>query len=179
MNEEIIASRYAQALFDLAVKHGNVEQAGEALAGIAEMAFSDKAMLNFWKSPLVERARKSAALAAIVKKTGTDGFLAAGLDYLLEKDRLALLKYIARSFRRLAERHLKLLTVRLTTVRPLPPEKMENIRRVLREKTGRTIKLDNTQDPCILGGVVMRVENTLLDGSVRGQLERLKRELAG
>jgi F-type H+-transporting ATPase subunit delta len=177
MNREIIATRYARALFDLAVEKGRVEEVGDALDRIAPLAVADRLMAEFWESPMVERERKKAALEQIIRKSGVSGLSENALRLLVERDRLHLLKYIAHVFRRYADAHLNRASVRVTTAKPLAPQKLENISRMLRQKTGKTIYLENVQDASIVGGMVIRVGNTVFDKSIRGRLEMFRREL--
>ena len=177
MNQEIIASRYARALFDLAVEKGRVEEVGETLERVAPLAVADRHMAEFWESPMVERESKKAALEEIIRRGGVTGLSESALRLLVERDRFHLLRYIARIFRRYADAHLNRASVRVTTATPLAPQKLENISRLLREKTGKTIYIENVQDASIVGGMVIRVGNTVFDESVHGRLEMLRREL--
>jgi F-type H+-transporting ATPase subunit delta len=179
MNEEIIASRYARAIFDIAVEGGDVEEMDRALDRAARAAAGDKELESFWASPIIERSRKREVLDRVIESMGISGSLEAALRFLLEKERFYLLKYVARSFHTLAREYLNLATVKLTTAIPLSAEEMEEVQQRLQEKTGKTIVIEQERDPSILGGFVVRIENTVFDGSARGRLERLARGLAG
>lgn len=179
MNEEIIASRYAKAFFDMAVEQGNVEEMDGALDQVARATLGDEQLHEFWSSPVIERSEKRSVLDNVIRSAGIGGGLEAYLRLLVEKGRFHLLNYIARAFRELAREHLNRATVKLTTARPLSAEQLEKVRRGLQHKTGKTIEIAQEHDPGILGGIVVRIKNTIFDGSVRGRLQRLERELAG
>jgi len=177
MNEEIIASRYARALFDLAVEKDCVAEAADSLTAVAGAVVADRNAEKFWASPMVEAAKKQAALEDVIRRAGAGGFVETALRFLGEKERVGLLRYIARGFTRLADEHLKRSSVTVTTQAALPAESLESIRRILRGKTGKTIRLRNTVSPEMLGGMVVRIDNTIFNASVRGRLEWLRREL--
>jgi F-type H+-transporting ATPase subunit delta len=174
MNEELIASRYSRALFDAAVEKGCVEELGDTLARIAGAVVFDRAAEAFWESPMVEHERKKAAIEKIIGKGGISPFAAAALRVLLEKERVGLLKYIAQGYNRLADVFLKRTNVVVSTRVPLSAEALEKLRRILEAKTGRTAKVQNELNPKMLGGIVVRIGNTVFDASVRGRLEQLR-----
>lgn len=179
MNEEIIATRYARAIFDIAVEGRNVEETDRALDSIARSTMGDKEARRFWSSAAVERSRKKSVLDRVLESAGVKGSLAACLRLLAEKNRFHLLMQIAASFRTMAHEHLNIARAKLTTARPLAAEALEVVQTRLERKTGRKIEMEQEHDPAILGGIVVRIENTVFDGSVRGRLQRLEQELAG
>ena len=101
------------------------------------------------------------------------------LKLLIRKRREDLLEECAREFRILLAAQANTADAEVSTAVPLTPEQETRLTESLQTLTGKTIKLTTQIDPTLVGGVVVRIGDTVMDGSVRGKLERLERQLSG
>jgi F-type H+-transporting ATPase subunit delta len=83
------------------------------------------------------------------------------------------------SFEQLLNERLGIVDARITSAKPLADADKEQLDRALRARTGKQVRMSFSLDPNLIGGVLAQVGSTIYDGSVRGQLERLRSELAG
>jgi F-type H+-transporting ATPase subunit delta len=98
---------------------------------------------------------------------------------LLKNDRLHHFDLICNHYDRMANEKLGRLTAHVTTAVELGADQYQAIEQRVAAATHKTVQLDTRIDPSILGGVIVRIDNTVLDGSLRGRLHRLRRELVG
>jgi F-type H+-transporting ATPase subunit delta len=99
------------------------------------------------------------------------------LRLLVDRRRLGELPDIARSYRDLVDAQVGRVRGTVTSAQPLPPDDLERVRKALAETTRKSLVLEPRTDPAILGGLVAQVGPTVWDGSLRTQLERLRKEL--
>jgi F-type H+-transporting ATPase subunit delta len=174
-----LASRYARALFDVALAEADVRQVDTSLAAFVAL-FDQYAPLRraLW-NPAVPVARK----LGVVSKISALGHYPAPLDKLLkllaERDHLALLPHLLTAYRRRVTGHLGIVEATVTTATPLAPERLAGIARALAHATGKQVTMRTAIDPAVIGGVVARVDCTVYDGSVARQLERIREKMAG
>ena len=178
MKEVRVAKRYAAALFGLADRDGIVDSVSAALT-LIERLLNDvpylRAVLN---QPMVSQDQKN--------KVASDAFgdrvTATSLSFLkllIRKRREGLIGECAREFRALvAERDNTAEATAFSAV-PLTPAQTERLTRSLERLTGKLVLLHTEVDAGMLGGVVVRLGDTIIDGSVRGRLQRLEQQLLG
>lgn len=171
-----VTKRYASALFSAAVKTGAVDAVQKDLDTLAGLWQSTPTLRQAMESPLVPDDKK----AAIVQKLFAQevGPLTLSfLNILIEKDREDILVDVQREFRLQADVSRGLLRAHATVAAPLDDAQQKALVAGLQQRTGKTIALDVNVDPAILGGVVVRLQDTVIDGSVRGSLERLREQM--
>jgi F-type H+-transporting ATPase subunit delta len=168
------ARRYAAAVFSLAAQE-NSQDAWAAdldrLAALLEVALNEKALT----SPAVPVSQKLAVIAA--EAPGLRPETNNLIRLLLHRERLELLPEIAQSYRELLNRARGIAVAHVTTAVPLDDATRAQLAARLTRYVGQQIEMQTSVDPSILGGVVVRVGDLLLDGSVRGRLEALRRRL--
>ncbi|CEK13839.1 ATP synthase F1 subcomplex delta subunit [Chthonomonas calidirosea] len=167
------ARRYAAALFQAVQKEGALEVVERELEELLTTLHNTPVLKEFWHSPLVPAPKKS----SLIEKTFANRLhpLTIGfLNLLVNKRREELLEYIYTDFRRLVDRARHLLRAEAVFAVPPTPEEEQALRESLEKRTGANVELRVRLDPEILGGVVIRLQDTILDGSVRGSLERLR-----
>ena len=143
-----------------------------ALAGSAELA-------NALESPAVTRSRKRAVIARLGQPLGISGVAKNFLFVLIDHRRMAELSGIIAAFEKLVDERLGILQVEVTSAQELKQSQQDDLVRQLVTMTGKKIVLNLRTDSDLLGGLVVRLGSTVYDGSVRGQLEALGRELQG
>lgn len=173
---EEIASVYARSLFEVARDAGSLDTVREQLGEIADALDGNRDLTIFFFSPYFSGDEKKSGLHRLV--TGADATLVNFLELLIENHRLPAIFRIRRSLDRLWEEENKLLPVQVTTAIELDAQVVEELGRKIGEQTGRRVQLSSTVDPEILGGIVLRVGNNILDASIRNRLDQLRRQVA-
>ncbi len=176
MREESVARRYAAALFEQAQRGGNVAVVGDELALAAQTVAQTGTLRALLGQPLVTEERKKLALRNAFGDRVSAPVLAF-LDLLVDKRRIGLLPEVQREFARRVLEYRNIAHARAVTAVPLSPEQTAALERSLEARTGKDILLETAVDPSVLGGVLVRIGDTVLDGTVRGNLERLREQL--
>jgi F-type H+-transporting ATPase subunit delta len=173
---EEIARVYADALFEAAKEKGNLGEVHEQLDQFAEEMNENADMRVFFFSPYFSSAEKREAISQAV--SGGEDELVNFLQLLAEKHRMPAIFRIRQRFDELWAQAEKRLEVRLTSAVELDQKIVDQVGEQIERQTDRTIDLTNEVDPDILGGLVLRVGNRVLDASLRSKLERLRKEVA-
>jgi F-type H+-transporting ATPase subunit delta len=170
------ARRYAEAAFQLAERDGNVERWLEQLRVVAT-AVGDATLVRRLEDPHVPLDRRLAALNAVVGENAVPQ-LASLVGLVLRRRRLESVADIYREFRRQYNRKVGIVEATATSATQLDEQELSALRSRLEQMTGGRIELQTNVDPGLLGGVQVRLGDLLIDGSVRGRLERLRNRLA-
>jgi F-type H+-transporting ATPase subunit delta len=170
------ALRYAEAIFQVARDSQSYDLWLREL-GEVETLLSDPFAAQVLLSPAIPRDRKAAILAEAVPELGEP--VRRFLELLLRRDRVELLPQVLESFRELVDRELGVQVARVTTALPLRQADRDLVAMRLSSYTGKRIRLEESVDPSIIGGVIAQIGDEILDGSVRGRLDRLRRALVG
>lgn len=175
MREETVARRYAVAFFQQARGKGKLTEVASDLKGIAETLVAVKPLANLIAHPLVTEARKREALVKAFDGKA-DPLTMAFLNLLVDKQRIDLLKEIQEEFGRLVRAEKGIVLATASSAVPLTAAQKRALEKALEKKTGKDIELTAQVDPALMGGVLVRIGDTVLDGTVRGQLERLREQ---
>ena len=173
---EEIARVYAQSLFEVAKERGKLDAIREQLAAVAGAVAESRDLQVFLFSPYFSSAEKREGIARAVK--GAEPELMNFLELLAEKHRMPVIFRIRRQFDELWAKENKQLEVRLTSAVELDPEIVERVGSEIERQTQRKIELEADVDEQIIGGLVLRVGNMVLDASLRSKIERLRKEVA-
>src|SRR4051812_37396070 len=172
---EEIGQVYARALFEAAMEHGELDDIQEQLGIWTDALGSNKNLQTFFFSPRFSSAEKKDAIRKIIDG-GNERFLNF-LELLAERHRLPATFRIRRSFDELWREEHKMLPVEVTSAVELDEGLVRSIGERIHERTGRRIELTSRVDPEIIGGLVLRVGNKVLDASVHGRLQRLRKQI--
>jgi ATP synthase F1 delta subunit len=172
---EEIGEVYARALFEAAVENDELDQIHEQLSAWTDALAGNKNLQTFFFSPRFSSAEKKDAIRRVIEG-GNEHFLNF-LELLAERHRLPATFRIRRAFDELWREEHKLLPVEVTSAVELDEALVSSIGERIEERTGRRVELTSRVDPDIIGGLVLRVGNKVLDASVQGRLERLRRQL--
>jgi len=173
---EEIAEVYARALFEAANEAGALDRVHDELGQFADTLDEDRNLQMFLFSPYFSSEEKKDGIDKVV--SGANERFLNFLKLLAERHRVAALFRIRREFDALWREENRLLEVRVTSAKPLDDELVKSIGQRIEEQTGQRIDLDANVDPDVIGGLVLRVGNMVMDASVRGRLERLRKEVA-
>ncbi len=173
---EEIATVYARSLFEVAREQGKLDEVRDQLGQVADAVSQERSLMTFFFSPYFSTEEKKAGLHKAV--TDGDPVVVNFLELLVEKHRMTELFRIRRAFDVLWQEENKKLPVQITSAIELDGQVVDGIASKIAEQTGRDVQLTTTVDPDVLGGLVVRVGNTVLDASVQRRLERLRKELA-
>jgi F-type H+-transporting ATPase subunit delta len=178
MTSRAVATRYARALFDVALKEADVAQVGRELSAFAAVVASSDALSRALANPAVPPARKRMVVDALLAAGGAvPPALAKLLGLLADRDRLMLLDEVAAAYEARLLQHANVVRAEVRTAVALSPDRIEALKAGLARATGRTVRLEATVDAGIIGGAVTRVGSTVFDGSVVRQLQKMKETL--
>lgn len=176
MTRSAVANRYAKGLLQ-AVLDGSGTTPDAVAADLERLAetigrFSGLQLLV--RNPAIDSSKKAAVLVEVATRLQAAEITRRFVALVADKERLAELSAIARSFRELVDVHQGVVNAEVTTPAPLDEASIENLRAKLAGATGLTVRLHNRVDPALLGGLVTRIGDVLYDGSLRQQLALLR-----
>ena len=173
---EEIAQVYARSLFEVAKEHDKLDVVRDQLGEIADAVAEQHDLQVFFFSPYFSTDEKVDGLQRALEDA--DEAVMNFLELLIEKHRMPALFRIRREFEALWEEENRLLPVQVTSAIELDESTVRQIGDAIGEQTGRRIELTSEVDPDILGGIVLRVGNSILDASIRNRLEKLRKQVA-
>ncbi len=171
-----LARVYARSLFQAALEQGKLDELREQLSQFADALDENRQLAVFFFSPYFSSAEKQDALAGLLD--GAREIFLNFLGLLIENHRMPVIFRIRAEYDRLWDEHNKTLPVQITSAIALDEETTQSLGRAIGERTGRKIALVAEVDPDILGGIVVRVGNSILDASIRNRLEQLRTQVA-
>jgi F-type H+-transporting ATPase subunit delta len=172
---EEIATVYARALFEAALEQDKLDPVRDQLGEFADAVDGRRDLQVFLFSPYFSTEEKKDALSRAV--VDAEAIFVNFLELLVEKHRLPALFRIRANVDRLWEDHNRLLPVEITSAVQLDEAIVGQIGDRISEQTDRKVELTARVEPDILGGIMVRVGNTVLDGSIRNRLEQLRKQV--
>ncbi len=173
---EEIAQVYARSLFEVASERGILDELREQLGQFADALAQDRQLMIFLFSPYFSTEEKKSGLKRGI--TGAEPTFMNFLEALVERHRLPAIFRIRDRYEQLWDEVNKLLPVQVTSAVALDEATVKSIGDRIGEQTGNKIELSSKVDPDILGGIVLRVGNFILDASIRNRLEQLRKQVA-
>jgi F-type H+-transporting ATPase subunit delta len=173
---EEIAQVYARSLFEVAKEQDILDTVREQLGQFADALHDNRQVAMFLFSPYFSTAEKKAGLERAI--TGAEPIFTNFLDALLERHRMPAIYRIRAAYQKLWDEENRMLAVQVTSAVPLDEETVSRIGARIGEQTGRTIELSSKVDDSIIGGIVLRVGNVILDASISNRLEQLRKQVA-
>jgi len=167
---------YARALFDAALEENRLEPVREQLAQIVAAEEEVPELRQLLRNPQLDPRARAAALEDLL--SGGDELLRNFVLVLVDKGRAGQLEEIGREFERLVAEHEGIVHAELTTAIELSDEEAGDLLARIQTSTGRKVEATRKVDPDLIGGIVLQIGSHRLDASVRGRLDRLRRELA-
>lgn len=179
MDSGSVARRYAKALFSLALENGRVEAWSEALQSLGELLREAPEVAEALGDPVHTREERRDLVQGLVDALKLEREPASLLFLLADRNRLDRVAGVLQAFGELADAQLGRLRARVTSAVPLDPQALAALAAKLSALTRATVLLERQVEPALLGGAVAQVGSLVYDGSVRTQLEDLKRSLKG
>ncbi|HEY4450810.1 MAG TPA: ATP synthase F1 subunit delta [Solirubrobacteraceae bacterium] len=173
---EELAQVYGRSLFEVAREHGKLDRLREQLSQFADAIGENHELAVFFFSPYFSTQEKQDALGRLLD--GAEEVLMNFLALLIEKHRMPVIFRIRQEYERLWEEENRMLPVEITSAIELDQATTESLGATIGERAGRKVTLAARVDPDIIGGIVVRVGNSILDASIRTRLEQLRRHVA-
>ncbi|GAB5518174.1 MAG: ATP synthase F1 subunit delta [Rhodothermales bacterium] len=176
MSNLIVAKRYAQALYQEAEKDGVVAAVDADVALIHDSMNGSPELVRFFESPVISREKKGTVVDALFGER-LKPLTLRFLKLLIEKRREDAFPAVVRAYQALRDQQEGIVEVKARSAKPLSEQDEADLKAALATLTGQTVRLNTTIDTGLIGGVVVRVGDTVYDGSVRHQLEALRDSL--
>ena len=173
------AERYARAVFELGVEAGDADALVGKVRDFAALYAGSSDLRNILENPLVTADERVRTLRELGRRLGLSDLALTVLRYLASRRRLRLLPEIARRLARLLDDEQGVVRAQVTAASRLPELFYERLARELEGLVGRKVTLERKEDPSLIAGVVTRIGDNTIDGSLRGRLEHIERRLLG
>jgi F-type H+-transporting ATPase subunit delta len=172
-----IARRYAKALLLIGREDGQAETYRAELAAVAGLVEREPALKEAIVNPLYDAAGRKGVLKTLIEKGQLSSVISSFLLLLFDKGRIDNLDDISDFYQKLADELKGIARASLTSATELSSDTVEKIRTALSKKTGKEVLLEVEQDPGLIGGIVTRIGDLVLDGSVQTQLVNMRESL--
>ena len=175
-----VAGRYARAFAEVATEHKmDPDKTIQELEQISALFAQSHELHNVFLNPAVPHEQKIKLLDAIMQKMGGTRWLRNFLAVLIEHRRIGQIAEIAREFREQLDQRMGIADAQVNSARELTAAEKKTLEVQLAGVTGKKIRAHYAEAPELLGGAVVRIGSTIYDGSVRGQLQRIKEQIVG
>lgn len=169
-----IAKRYARAFFDIAAEENRYEEYYGELLKFSSIVEESGDLKDFLDNPIFDNDDKKAVVKTVLDKISLSGIAANFLNLLADKQRINALPEIVQCYREMMDEALKKVRVQVKTAFPLSVELSDGLAKSLENLTGKQVEMTIEEDPSLLGGVVVKVGDTLYDGSIKSQLNKIR-----
>ncbi len=167
---------YATAIFDIAVEKDKLDEYKSEIDAISDLFKDDANFLEFFRSPRVKKEEKKEVISNIFKGRVSDDILNL-LFVLVDKKRERWINGIAREYSAMYDQKMNLADAHVKSVIALDDSMKEKLRKTLSDMTGKTIRLTCEVDKSILGGLWVKVDDKVIDSTIKEELKRLKKSL--
>lgn len=179
MKQTILARRYAKALFAVGKEEGKFEEYNETLQGVAGLYVSHPEVVDALTNPLYPLDVRQKVMVGMVESMGVEKIMGNFLNLLVEKKRAMILPEVAEEFQAMVDNEKNVSHGSVVSAIELSEELQDKVRAALEKLTGKKVELTTSVDPSIIGGIIAKVGDLELDGSIRTQLAGLKDSIKG
>jgi F-type H+-transporting ATPase subunit delta len=172
-----VARRYAKALFELGVDAGTLASLVAEVRSIADAYEGSSELRSALDNPLVAHAAKRAVLAEIADRAQASTIVKNAVLLLGDRRRMHALPAIAQLLHEMADLREGVLRAEVTTATRLPDAYYARLQQQLEKMTGKRVVIDRKEDPSLVAGVVTRIGDTVIDGSLRTRLHEMTHAL--
>jgi F-type H+-transporting ATPase subunit delta len=175
-----LASTYSRAFADVVLSaHLDVNRALAELRAIASLVAESSDLRRVWENPAIAADQKRRVLDVIAERDGISRQARNLIAVLIDHRRIHFLDPVIRQLEKELDARLGFAEAEITTVRELADTERREFEAQVGKLTGKKVRAHYTQDASLLGGAVVRVGSTIYDGSVKGQLERIREQIGG
>ena len=179
MKNDILARRYAKALFVVGKEENALDDYADTLQGFAMLYASTPEVVDGLTNKMYPADVRAQVMAEIVKSAGVSDIMANFLNLLAEKNRADVLPEIAGAFQAMVDEERNICQGVVVSAKELHPDMQEKAKETLEKITGKQVVLKTEIDESIIGGIIAKVGDLVLDGSIKTQLEGLKESIKG
>lgn len=179
MSSQTVARRYATALADVVAGKSDERSIQEELVGWELMIETNSQLRDVFANPTIPYDQKRKVLQELITQTKVNPLTANFLEILLKNQRLTALKEINAKFAGVLDTRAGVVAAHVTTARPVGDDARKALAEKLSRISGQKVRLSFTTDDSLIGGMVTRVGSTVYDGSIKSQLNRMEKFLAG
>ena len=172
-----VAKRYAKALMSLGYEDGHFQEYGRDLKDFSEFCRDSSEFQRVISSRVFSVEDRRGILEVVLEKSGFTGTVKNFLNLLLDKNRIGAVEDITDYDERLTDQMSNIARAEIFTPRPIKKEAMSKLERVLGDMTSKTVKIQVREDQSLIGGIIVKIGDLVLDGSIRAQLEGLRESL--
>ncbi|OKY73835.1 MAG: ATP synthase F1 subunit delta [Desulfobulbaceae bacterium DB1] len=179
MKNDILAKRYAKALFAVGKEENALDEYEKTLQAFAELYVTTPAVRDGLTNIMYPADVRAKVMAEIVKSANVTPIMSNFLNLLAHKNRVNVLPEIAATFQAMVDTDRNFCQGLVITAKALQPALQEKTKATLEKITGKQVVLKTKIDPSIIGGMIAKVGDLILDGSIKTQLEGLKESIKG
>jgi len=172
-----IARRYAKALLLIGKKDGEAETYRSELSGISNLIGQNQSLQQAITNPLHDAGARKRVLETLIDRLGLSKIMRSFLLLLFDKGRIGFIDSIDEFYQKLADELKGVARATVTSATVLSSDTIEKIRKGLSHRTGKKVILEINQDPSLIGGIVTRIGDLVLDGSIKTQLLGMRESL--
>lgn len=177
MSVGAVAERYAQALFELGEESGQLSSIAEKMRSFADTYEGSRNLRDALRNPLVSKEERRALLSAVAGKLSVPDVAEKCLQVMADRGRLAALSAMALRLTEMVDMKEGVLRASVTTAAKMPESYYQSLTSNLSAATNKRIVLTREVDEDLVGGAIARIGDALIDGSVRGKLQKMERTL--
>jgi F-type H+-transporting ATPase subunit delta len=172
-----VARRYAKALLTMGKEDGKYQEYGEGLSGFAHLLEREPELRDALLNPIHSREDRRKLLLRMIELLQLPPLVSNLLQLLLDKHRLNVVDGVAQAYQEMVDEVENVSRARVKAAIVLDDATQDRLRQVLSKLTGSTVVMEVEEDPNIIGGIVAKVGDLVLDGSVRSQINTLRESL--
>ena len=177
MIDMTVARRYAKALLTMGKEDGKYQEYGEGLSGFAHLLEREPELRDALLNPIHSREDRRKLLLKMIELLQLPAMVSNLLQLLLDKHRLNVVDGVALAYQEMVDEVENVSRAKVRAAIYLDDETQDRLRKTLEKLTGSTVIMEVAEDPNIIGGIVAKVGDLVLDGSVRSQIDSLKESL--
>jgi F-type H+-transporting ATPase subunit delta len=177
VSNEAIARRYARAIFEIGRDENNLARLSQEIAAFADVYVTNAELRSVLDSPLVELSAREAVLGDIGERLSVSPTAANTLKLLVRRRRTSVLPEIARELARLVDEENKTVRAEVLSAAPLSDDYLSRLKAELEKSTGQKVIITYRQDPSLIAGVITKIGDRVIDGSVLSRLKNFREQL--
>lgn len=172
-----ITRRYAEALISIGVEEDSCDTFESELTKINETLNENPELRNIIYGSVYPRKERKEILKEVMDRLGVSEDVEHFLSLLIDKNRIEFLPHILKRYEELLDEIVGRVRAQVIVAKSMPDESLVKLKETFEKVTGKAVILEVAEDPAIIGGIVTKLGNVIFDGSIRTQLEKVKRSI--